>query len=73
MFETGLSYWIKIINYNLHKVDFKIFQKQFQISSRLASLRAANGLVLLPPKTEEKKTAKKGEIMNAMVIGHLFQ
>ena len=54
-------------------VDFKIFQKQFQISSRLASLRAANGLVLLPPKTEEKKTAKKGEIMDAMVIGHLFQ
>lgn len=44
-----------------------------QISSRLASLRAANGLVLLPPKTEEKKIAKKGEIMDAMVIGHLFQ
>ena len=73
MFETGLSYWIKSINCNLHKVDFKIFQKQFQISSRLASLRAANGLVLLPPKSEEKKTAIKGEIMNAMVIGHLFQ
>jgi len=36
-------------------------------------LRAANGLVLLPPKTEEKKIAKKGEIMDAMVIGNLFQ
>ena len=72
MFEKG-HIGLKVSNTICIKYIFKIFQKQFQISSRLASLRAANGLVLLPPKTEEKKTAKKGEIMDALVIGHLFQ
>ena len=44
-----------------------------QISSRLASLRAANGLMLLPPKTGEKARAKAGEVFDTMVIGQLYE
>lgn len=43
-----------------------------QISSRLASLRAANGLMLLPPRTDNKTKAKAGEVFDTMVIGQLF-
>lgn len=44
-----------------------------QISSRLASLRAANGLLILPPKSAEKIKVEKGDIFDTLVIGPLFQ
>ena len=43
-----------------------------QISSRLQSLRAANGLLMLPPKSEDKKELTAGAEVDALVIGPLL-
>ena len=43
-----------------------------QISSRLASLTAANGLLLLPPRSEEKQEILAGEEVDCLVIGPLL-
>merc|ERR1712150_145602 len=40
-----------------------------QRSSRLASMRSANGLLILPQKSEEKSTLEKDEVVDAMIIG----
>ena len=42
-----------------------------QISSRLLSMRAANALLILPPRTEELQRLEKGAIVDAMVIGRV--
>ncbi|XP_071079097.1 gephyrin-like isoform X2 [Haliotis cracherodii] len=42
-----------------------------QISSRLLSMSTANALLMLPPKSETQTSLKKGDIVNAMVIGRL--
>ncbi|TSW08322.1 Gephyrin [Bagarius yarrelli] len=42
-----------------------------QISSRLMSMRSANGLLMLPPKTEQYVELHKGEVVDVMVIGRL--
>uniref|UniRef100_A0A8C4Q310 Uncharacterized protein n=1 Tax=Eptatretus burgeri TaxID=7764 RepID=A0A8C4Q310_EPTBU len=42
-----------------------------QLSSRLCSMRRANGLVMLPPKTEQYLELHKGEVVDVMVIGRL--
>jgi len=42
-----------------------------QISSRLLSLRSANALLMLPPKSEEQAHMKAGAVVNAMIIGQL--
>ena len=42
-----------------------------QISSRLLSCSAANGLLMLPPRSEEVKEMKAGTEVDAMVIGKL--
>ena len=42
-----------------------------QISSRLLSLRAANALLMLPPRTEELTQLPKGSLVDAMIIGQL--
>uniref|UniRef100_S4RTX8 Gephyrin n=1 Tax=Petromyzon marinus TaxID=7757 RepID=S4RTX8_PETMA len=41
-----------------------------QLSSRLSSMRSANGLLMLPPKTEPVPL-RKGEVVDVMVIGRL--
>ena len=43
-----------------------------QISSRLPSLAAANGLLVLPPRTEDKSEIKEGEEVDCLVIGPLL-
>ena len=43
-----------------------------QISSRLPSLAAANGLLMLPARTEEKSVVQEGEEVDCMVIGPLL-
>uniref|UniRef100_A0A8C7WXN4 Gephyrin n=1 Tax=Oryzias sinensis TaxID=183150 RepID=A0A8C7WXN4_9TELE len=42
-----------------------------QVSSRLMSMRSANGLLMLPPKTEQYVELRKGEVVDVMVIGRL--
>uniref|UniRef100_A0A3B4C0U6 Gephyrin n=1 Tax=Pygocentrus nattereri TaxID=42514 RepID=A0A3B4C0U6_PYGNA len=42
-----------------------------QVSSRLMSMRTANGLLMLPPKTEQYVELHKGEVVDVMVIGRL--
>ncbi|XP_075893826.1 gephyrin b isoform X3 [Nelusetta ayraudi] len=42
-----------------------------QVSSRLMSMRSANGLLMLPPKTEQYVELHKGEVVDVMVIGRL--
>ncbi|XP_072842201.2 gephyrin isoform X7 [Pogona vitticeps] len=42
-----------------------------QMSSRLMSMRSANGLLMLPPKTEQYVELHKGEVVDVMVIGRL--
>ena len=44
-----------------------------QISSRLPSLAAANGLLLLPARTEQKPFIAANEEVDCMVIGPLLQ
>lgn len=43
-----------------------------QVSSRLMSMRSANGLLMLPPKTEQYVELHKGEVVDVMVIGRLW-
>lgn len=43
-----------------------------QVSSRLMSMRTANGLLMLPPKTEQYVELHKGEVVDVMVIGRLW-
>ena len=43
-----------------------------QISSRLPSMAAANGLLILPQKTEEKLEIHKGEEADCLIIGPLL-
>ena len=43
-----------------------------QISSRLPSLAAANGLLILPPKSDDKKEILANEEVDCIVIGPLF-
>ncbi|XP_060074353.1 gephyrin-like [Ylistrum balloti] len=42
-----------------------------QMSSRLLSMSTANGLLMLPPRTEERTVVLKGETVDAMIIGRL--
>ncbi|ESO97774.1 hypothetical protein LOTGIDRAFT_104386, partial [Lottia gigantea] len=42
-----------------------------QISSRLLSLSSANSLLMLPPKSDSQTIIKKGEIVDAMIIGRI--
>ncbi|XP_076128190.1 gephyrin b isoform X2 [Alosa pseudoharengus] len=42
-----------------------------QVSCRLMSMRTANGLLMLPPKTEQYVELHKGEVVDVMVIGRL--
>ncbi|KAG8232680.1 hypothetical protein J437_LFUL009927 [Ladona fulva] len=42
-----------------------------QISSRMLSLASANGLLILPPRTEEKTYLPAGSEVDAMVVGQL--
>lgn len=42
-----------------------------QISSRLLSLHTANALLVFPMRTEERKTLKDGEEVDALIIGQL--
>lgn len=42
-----------------------------QMSSRLLSMRTANVLLVLPPKSEEVQTIDSGTLVDAMVIGRL--
>ncbi|KAL7288162.1 hypothetical protein TKK_0017716 [Trichogramma kaykai] len=40
-----------------------------QISSKLLSCRRANALLKLPPRTEEKRELKKGDVVPAILLG----
>ena len=42
-----------------------------QISSRLLSMRSANALLMLPPRTQELMELNAGDIVEAMVINRL--
>uniref|UniRef100_UPI00358E4A1A gephyrin n=1 Tax=Myxine glutinosa TaxID=7769 RepID=UPI00358E4A1A len=42
-----------------------------QMSCRVLSMRSANGLLMLPPKTEQYLELHKGEVVDVMVIGKL--
>ncbi|KAK6192731.1 hypothetical protein SNE40_004155 [Patella caerulea] len=42
-----------------------------QISSRLLSMRCANALMMLPPKTDNFTEVKVGDIVDAMIIGRI--
>ncbi|XP_064599685.1 LOW QUALITY PROTEIN: uncharacterized protein LOC135466213 [Liolophura sinensis] len=42
-----------------------------QLSSRLLSMCSANGLLVLPPRSEEKQIMKEGELTDAMIINRL--
>ena len=42
-----------------------------QISSRLLSLRSANALLMLPPRSDEVKEMTTGSVVDAMIIGLL--
>ena len=42
-----------------------------QCSSRLLSMRTANALLVLPPKTETRSMLPKDSIVDALVIGSL--
>ncbi|XP_046382910.1 gephyrin [Ischnura elegans] len=42
-----------------------------QISSRLLSLASANGLLILPPRTDDKNYLPAGSEVDAMVVGQL--
>ena len=43
-----------------------------QISSRLHSFASANGLLMLPPRTEEKSNIHEGDELDCLVIGPLL-
>lgn len=55
---------------HLHCCDGSFFPGN-QMSSRLMSMRSANGLLMLPPKTEQYVELHKGEVVDVMVIGRL--
>ena len=42
-----------------------------QISSRLVSMKGANGLIVLPPRTESLHELQKGDIVDVLVIGSI--
>ncbi|XP_062572410.1 gephyrin-like [Saccostrea cucullata] len=42
-----------------------------QMSSRLLSMKTANSLLILPPKSESLQTLEPGTLVNAMIIGRL--
>ena len=42
-----------------------------QCSSRLLSMRTANALLELPPKTDQQQMLPKNSIVDALVIGNL--
>lgn len=42
-----------------------------QISSRLLSMRSANGLLVLPSQAEGRLTVTQGEVFDVIVIGSL--
>ena len=67
------EYFRVILNWNENDSVAEVETTGNQISSRLASFRAANGLLMLPAQTEDKKIAKKGEVFDALVIGQLFK
>lgn len=56
-----------------HRQEFvcSLFPPGNQVSSRLMSMRSANGLLMLPPKTEQYVELHKGEVVDVMVIGRL--
>ncbi|XP_043284622.1 gephyrin [Venturia canescens] len=47
----------------------KAYMTGNQISSRLLSFRSANALLMLPGKQPDKPTIKKGEVVEAMLLG----
>jgi len=51
----------------------KVMTTGNQISSRLMSFKAANGLLMLPPKSENQSKTKKEDMFDVMVIGQLLQ
>lgn len=42
-----------------------------QMSSRLLSMKTANALLILPPKSESLQTIEPGSLVDAMIIGRL--
>lgn len=40
-----------------------------QCSSRMLSMRSANALLVLPPKSDEQKALEAGNIVQAILIG----
>lgn len=43
-----------------------------QMSSRLLSMKSANVLLMLPPRTNECSTLKANTVVDAIVIGEIF-
>jgi gephyrin len=39
-----------------------------QMSSRLVSVRSANALLILPPKSDEKQVLNTGDVVDAMLL-----
>ncbi len=43
-----------------------------QMSSRLLSMKSANVLLVLPPKSSENSTLKAGTVLDALAIGEIY-
>lgn len=65
-------YWVLSSYYNVIINCPWSFPPGNQVSSRLMSMRSANGLLMLPPKTEQYVELHKGEVVDVMVIGRLW-
>lgn len=76
------SFWI-LASLTVEKIKTALFNNNFfspvifsdagnQVNSRLMSMRSANGLLMLPPKTEQYVELHKGEVVDVMVIGRLW-
>merc|ERR1711953_238988 len=71
--DSRPEYYRVVLTWSMDSPIANVQSTGNQISSRLASLKAANGLLMLPPKSKDKSTAFKDEVFQAMIIGPLFR
>eukprot|EP00093_Oithona_nana_P010964 10964.XXX_314233_311586_1 [CDS] Oithona nana genome sequencing. len=71
--DSRPEYYRVVLTWSMDSPIANVQSTGNQISSRLASLKAANGLLMLPPRSQEKSKVSKDEVFQAMVIGPLFR
>ncbi|KJE90677.1 gphn protein [Capsaspora owczarzaki ATCC 30864] len=70
--DTRPEYHRVTLTYNHHKGKFVAASTGSQCSSRLLSVRSANGLLILPPRTTALADLPVGYEVDAMLLGHVL-